>query len=657
MGRPERAVAPRLATLSFILAGLCLGTQQASARAAADPVEPARAAIRLKEYRVAVECLQPLAARGDAQAQYLLASLYRVGLGVAVDIPQARELLVAAAERRHVGAAYSLATLLATGQPADRAAAAAWLQRAADAGHPVAAAALQRGALPLQFLPHKDLTESDALRDALWLAAQQDDVQLASLLADAAMLRRTNDFGRGVLSVAAQSGAAKTAAMLLEHGALPNQADSYGITPLMLAARSANAAVLDVLLRSKAPLDAVDRGGNSALMHAASAGRDKAVKRLLDAGASVTVLNAQGWSALDWAVESQSVAAAELLQQRGLLPRRAPQKVAGSPAVPLHRAPAGDLYLGLTDIQVAASRSSPALLNSVLDHERAVGRTPLMPASVLLSAAVTGSPTTLDAVFAAGARAKQMRFGDPLPWLAMRGEPAALVAVLAHHRNVSGEPLLTAVAARRPDVVRALLNAHAGIDVVDDSGRTALMLAAASGQIDVARELLGHLARMDAVDEARRTALWYASAAGASEIVAALLAAGSAVDGIDAQGFTPLAIASAKGHAAIVDTLLRAGANANSQTGNGSKPLMLASQGGHTAVATRLLAAGARIDDQNRYGDTALIVAVRAGQIASVRQLLAAGASDNLRNADRASAFDVASALALPDIAALLQRG
>jgi ankyrin repeat protein len=325
--------------------------------------------------------------------------------------------------------------------------------------------------------------------------------------------------------------------------------------------------------------------------------------------------------------------------------------------VPLHRAPAGDLYLGLTDIQVAASRSSPALLNSVLDHERAVGRTPLMPASVLLSAAVTGSPTTLDAVFAAGARAKQMRFGDPLPWLAMRGEPAALVAVLAHHRNVSGEPLLTAVAARRPDVVRALLNAHAGIDVVDDSGRTALMLAAASGQIDVARELLGHLARMDAVDEARRTALWYASAAGASEIVAALLAAGSAVDGIDAQGFTPLAIASAKGHAAIVDTLLRAGANANSQTGNGSKPLMLASQGGHTAVATRLLAAGARIDDQNRYGDTALIVAVRAGQIASVRQLLAAGASDNLRNADRASAFDVASALALPDIAALLQRG
>jgi hypothetical protein len=40
-----------------------------------------------------------------------------------------------------------------------------------------------------------------------------------------------------------------------------------------------------------------------------------------------------------------------------------------------------------------------------------------------------------------------------------------------------------------------------------------------------------------------------------------------------------------------------------------------------------------------------------------VRQLLAAGASDNLRNADRVSALDVASALALPEIAALLQRG
>jgi ankyrin repeat protein len=430
----------------------------------------------------------------------------------------------------------------------------------------------------------------------------------------------------------------------------------------MLAARSANEAVLDALVRAKAPLDAVDRVGNSALMYAAAEGQDKALARLLDAGANVALLNAQGWSALDWAVESQSSHAADLLRQRGLSTRRTPQKVAGSPSVPLQRAasPAVDLYRGLPDVQVAASRSSPALLTAVIEHERAAGRGSQLPDSALMAAAVTGSPSTIEATFAAGAKATPARSSDPLRWLLMRGDQDALAAVLAHQRDVSaagGEPLLIAVTAQRLDAVKALLNSHADVEVRDSTGRTPLILAAASGQLDIARELLAHLAKTDPVDKAGRTALWYASSAGATEMVAALLATNSPIDGADTLGLSPLAIASSKGHVETVDALLRAGAGANARTRNQSTPLMLAAQGGHTAVLTRLLTAGVKVDDQNRYGDTALIIAVRAGQTASVRQLLAAGASDNLRNADRVSALDVASALALTEIAALLQRG
>lgn len=632
-----------------------------SAQAAEQGVEPARAAIRLKNYADAVQRLRALADRGDAQAQYLLASLYRVGLGVKVDETQARALLLAAAEKNNAQAAYSLAMSLANVEPRDLAQAHTWVKRAADAGHPLARATLQRGALPLQFLPQKDLSASDSRRAALWLAAQQDDAALVSALVDADMLKRTDDFGRAVLSVAAQSRAEQAVIALIKRGASPDQADAFGLTPLMLAARSGHPSIVDALVRARAPLDAVDRVGNSALMHAAASGESSVVGRLLEAGADATLHNAQGWSALDWAVYADSAPTAELLRAQGLSTRRKPQRVAGSPAIPLLRAStaAGDLYKGVPDVQIAASRSSPELFRDVLQYERNANGPKTLPDGVLLSAAATGSPATIDAVFAAGGKTAAGRAADPLSWLAMRGTPAALASVLAHRKNASAgdlAPLLVAVTARRVQAVRVLLDAHADTEVRDEVGRTPLMLAAAAAQADIAGQLLSHLARMDPVDKLGRSALWYASAAGSTDIVTALLTQKGSLEVADSTGITPLAIASGRGHAAVAEALLKAGADPNAASQNSSTPLMLAAAAGHTAIVARLLAAGAGIDKQNRYGDTALIVAARSGQVDSVRQLVAAGASGNLRNADRVSAVDVANALALPAIAQLLQQ-
>jgi uncharacterized protein len=655
--RDRRRVAWIVATL--VLA--CASLRPACAQVAAQAVEPARASIRLKNYADAAARLRVLADRGDPQAQYLLASLYRAGLGVTSDPAQARVLLLAAAQKNETAAAYSLAMILANDEPRDLAQARSWLKRAADAGHPLAQAAMKREALPLQFLPQKDLTGPDARRAALWLAAQQDDVELTAALAGDDMLKRTDDFGRGALSVAASAGAARATGALLDRGALPNQADAFGATPLMLGARSGNAEVVTALLRAHATVDAVDRVGNSALMYAASTGSESCLQRLLEAGANIALLNAQGWSALDWAVQADSAAAADLLRQRGLTTRRKSQRVAGSPAVPLLRAnaAAGDLYKGVPDLQVAASRSSPDLFREVIRSGRDSGRPMPVPEGALFAAAVTGSPATLDAVLTAGVKAMPTGAADPLTWLAMYGEPRALAMLLAHRSGASTAgtaPLLVAVAARRTQVVRQLLDAHADTEVRDSGGRTPLMLAAASGQADVAGLLLSHLARMDPADKLGRTALWYASAEGSVDVAKALLTQKTALDAADTLGLAPLSIASARGHQTIVDALLAAGADANATTQTASTPLMLAARGGHTAIVARLLAAGARIDSQNRYGDTALIVAVRANRVEMVRQLLAAGASDKLRNIDRVSAADVANGLALPEIAVLLQR-
>lgn len=643
----------------LVLACAILWFDAAAAGVAADPVEPARAAIRVKDFRQAAELLRARANGGDARAQYLLGSLYRAGLGVAAQQAEARKLFAAAAQRGHAAAAYSLAMSLANDEPRDPEQARTWMKRAADGGHDLAKAALTRGSLPLQFLPQKDLTEASARRAALWLAIQQNESQLVTLLADAGTIDGTDEFGRGVLALAAQSGAAQVVPTLLQDGASADTADSFGVTPLMLAAAAGNTAIVDALLRAHVPLDAVDRVGNSALMYAAAAPSDAVVAQLLDAGAPTAALNAQGWSALDWAVYADAKDAAQRLRARGLTTRRIAGIVADSAAVPLRRAGgAADLYRHQSDLQVAAGRSSPQLLQAVLRAERAANRAGTLPAAAMFPLVVTGSVAAVESALAAGvdeAGAPE----DVLRWLSVRGDAKVLTTLLARGDAAGldrASLLASAVRAHRIDNVKALLAADTDVNGPDERGRTPLMLAAASGQPDVVIELLRQLAQANLADKHGRTALWYAAAAGNANAVDALLAAKASAEAADSAGATPLIVAAANGHDLVVASLLKAGARADTTTASGSTALMLAATGGHTVVIGQLLGAKARVDAQNRYGDTALIAATRAGRAAIVRQLLAAGASGNLRNADRATALDVASALALDDLRTLLER-
>ena len=85
----------------------------------------------------AASLLSDAAARGDAEAQYYLALLYRAGDGVTQDDTASFTWMRAAAEKGNVEAQYELARVLARGigTPADPEAAEAWLREAAGAGH------------------------------------------------------------------------------------------------------------------------------------------------------------------------------------------------------------------------------------------------------------------------------------------------------------------------------------------------------------------------------------------------------------------------------------------------------------------------------------------------------------------------------------------
>ena len=232
---------------TWLAAGLlAAASAHAAQRAAADPLEPARAAIRVKEFDKARALLLPQARRGSADAQYLLGTLELSDLAGKPDPADARHWLELAAAQHHARAAWSLATLLATAEPPDPAAK-RWLDEAARLGLPAAEDTAARDALPMQFRPALDLPEA-ARSDALWRAADDGDLAIVQSLANGPSVQARDAFGRDALARAAAAGHAPLVKLLLERGARADVADLAGQTPLMLAARAGDAPSVAVLL-------------------------------------------------------------------------------------------------------------------------------------------------------------------------------------------------------------------------------------------------------------------------------------------------------------------------------------------------------------------------------------------------------------------------
>lgn len=81
---------------------------------------------------------EPLAASGDARAQYRLGMLYSVGRGVTSNFDKATGLFSQAAEQGHVDAQFALGLMYERGQGVDKDMTQAWrlYRAAAEGGHP-----------------------------------------------------------------------------------------------------------------------------------------------------------------------------------------------------------------------------------------------------------------------------------------------------------------------------------------------------------------------------------------------------------------------------------------------------------------------------------------------------------------------------------------
>lgn len=94
------------------------------------------AAFEAKEFRRALQLLQPLAENGEAEAQYRVAIQYQAGLGVVPNPMQAFHWMREAAGQDHGLALHGLGIMYLYGECVEKneREAALWLQRAADRG-------------------------------------------------------------------------------------------------------------------------------------------------------------------------------------------------------------------------------------------------------------------------------------------------------------------------------------------------------------------------------------------------------------------------------------------------------------------------------------------------------------------------------------------
>ena len=135
-----------------------------------------------------------------------------------------------------------------------------------------------------------------------------------------------------------------------------------------------------------------------------------------------------------------------------------------------------------------------------------------------------------------------------------------LIAVWPSMAQESVNQLVDAVAAGRPDEVRALLVQGVDVNATNAAGRPLLVVAGFNGNRRTALVLLAAGADVDAVDSAGTSALMAASAFGHKDLVDILVVAGADVNLKDADGRSALARATLGRHAAVIETLKTAGA-------------------------------------------------------------------------------------------------
>lgn len=154
----------------------------------------------------------------------------------------------------------------------------------------------------------------------------------------------------------------------------------------------------------------------------------------------------------------------------------------------------------------------------------------------------------------------------------------------ARERSNRYTPLHTAAIAGNDDAVKFMLQHGADPDVIDEDGRTALMMASHYARSNTSFTLAQSKANLDLRDRNQTTALMFAARRGQIDAVRAMIARGAQLDLQEKSGMTALMYAARDGQPAVVRLLKDAGASTTASDSKGRTATDLALAKGHAEI-------------------------------------------------------------------------
>lgn len=370
----------------------------------------------------------------------------------------------------------------------------------------VALIALASVAIAGEF--HEAVTAGDAARVAEML---KQNPELASAPDE------NDQFLSPPLCLAAIAGNIEIAQLLLDAGVDVDLGDIDESTPLHVAALNRHPDMVTFLLEQGADVNRRDKNGGYALSFGASGGDPEVVRILLDAGVDLNYWNPQGFTLYHLAASRNLKPLVDALLARGDDINAA----TGTGVAPMHWAAIRDQGDMITYMIENGAEHSPA------DGD---GQTPLGVA------AQRGAVNAIEALLAAGAdpNLADTRGHTPLQFACWTGSTEAALALLengADPKSVdeAGQtPLACAVPEGNADLVNRLLEAGADPETSDPRyGLPVLHVAAMLGSADMVEALINKGASVNLKDADGKVAFDYAVRYGHTDVAQVLKSHGA----------------------------------------------------------------------------------------------------------------------------------